>query len=300
MKQIPLYLVCLAVLLVMTACGGDDPVLPRDRDVTMTVDALTHVLDNATGEATLTLDDKNTVVVHQKSHTADFTLHATYGGASHSFAVTGVELKAVDYQDYRYTFAAAGGGVTNLTGTVDLSDQVLILSYDVDGRHVCVSIPDVFFAQTGVKFTYADASSTTTATSFWTLKMGPKAQTAGVSIGDLLIGGDLLKTADGNWERKGRQLTTLVAHGATVTPTSAGFKVTASAPDCFAVPAGTTSPINDYQMRDIELNVDMTQGHLDGTLNMHHILERDDKGNPTLWDDYQVEVSGETFKRPMF
>ena len=312
MKQLTLYFICLAMMLGMTACGSDEPDLDRQRDVTVSC-SLTHVLNTSTNESTLNTSNVNTVVVHQRALTADFTLQATIDGAKRQFTVTGVPLKRVDYQDYRYTFNydSASGDVKNLKGTVDVSDVALFISYDVEGHHVDTSIPDVFFAQTGVKFSYTDGTSTTAANSFWTLKVNDSANSANLMINDLNIARDSVDNVivDDTGKRivmpgrNGRFLTALMGRGAQVQPTPQGFKVTGTQLESVAtfgdgdhVAGGSSRQTEDYIVREVALDVNMTTGRLDGTMVIRHVFKRDPDKNPLEWDDMNVQVSGETYK----
>lgn len=310
MKQLTLYFVCLAVMLGMTACGSDEPDLDRLRDVTVSC-SLTHVLNQSTNEATLNTTDVSTVLVHQRGLTADFTLQATIDGVKRQYTITGVPLKRVDYQDYRYTFAGEGGGVTNLKGTVDVSDVVLLISYDVDGHHINASIPEVFFAQTGVKFNYNDGTSTTAANSFWTLNVNAGASTANLMINDLNIARDSVDNVivDDTGKRvlvpgrNGRFLTALSGRGANVQPTAQGFKVTGTQLQSVAtfgdgdhVAGGNSRQTEDYVIREVALEVNMATGRLDGTMVIRHVFKRDPDKNPLVWDDMSLQVSGETYK----
>ena len=93
MKQLTFYFACLALLLGMSACGDDGPSMDRDRDVTMNVETVTHVLNPATGEATVGTTEVNTVLVRQRALTADFKLQATIDGVKHEYVVANVPLK---------------------------------------------------------------------------------------------------------------------------------------------------------------------------------------------------------------
>ena len=313
MKQFALYVACLAMLLSMSSCGDDGPEMDRQRDVTMTVKALTHVVNTSTHAATLTMDEENVVLVRQRVLTADFTLRATIDGRKQTFTVTGVPLSRVENQDYRYTFAnASGGGVSNLHGMVDLSDQVLMVHYDVAGHHVNSAITDVFFAQTGVKFNYSDGSSTTAANSFWTLKVYHATDSANVIVNDLKIDRDTVveyvtdKSGKRTEVRKrgSRIFTSLNGFRADVAPTAEGFTVTgvqlssvATYGDGDHVAGGSSKQTEDYLLRDVNLNVNMEAGRLDGTLVIRHVLKRDADKFPTEWDDIRAQVSGETYRQ---
>ncbi len=305
MKRINLYFACLAMLLLATACGSDEPDLDRQRDTSVSC-SLTHVLDPSTGQATLSTTDVSTVLVHQRALTADFDLQVTIGGTKRRFTVTGVPLKRVENQDYRYTFAdGQGGGVTNLKGTVDVSDVVLIMSYDADGYHVDATIPEVFFAQTGVKFNYTDGTTTTAAGSFWTLKVDNEARSGSVEINDLTIARDSVIefVTDKNGirqevpSRKGRHLTRLFGRQATIAPTAKGFKVTGEQLNSVAtISSDLTKQTVDYIVRNVDIEVDMKTGRMDGTLVIRHVFKRDPDNVPTEWDDINAQVSGETFR----
>lgn len=313
MKRLTLYLSFIALLAMVSACGNDEPTLDRQRDVTMSVETVTHVLDPATGETTMGTTEVNMVVVHQRALTADFKLQATIGGVKHEYAVADVPLTRVEYQDYRYTFdAASGGEVTNLCGIVDLADQVLTVHYDVAGHHVSSTISDVFFAQTGVKFTYTDGTTSSAGGSFWTLKVNSGGRSASVIVNDLKIDRDTVVeyVTDSNGTRSevhkrgSRVLTSLNGHGATVEPTAQGFSVTgetltsvATYGDGDHVAGGNSQQTENYIVCNVALTVNMETGRLDGTLVIRHVLKRDAEGNPTEWDDIQAQVSGETYRQ---
>ena len=313
MKQLTFFFACLTLLLGLSACGDDGPSMDRDRDVTMNVETVTHVLNPATGEATVGTTEVNTVLVRQRALTADFKLQATIDGVKHEYVVADVPLTRVAYQDYRFTFASAGSGeVTNLRGVVDLYEQVLTVHYDVAGLHVSSTIPEVFFAQTGVKFTYTDGTTSSAANSFWTLKVNAGGRTASVVVNDLKIDRDTVVEyiTDGSGHRTevqkrgSRVLTSLNGHGATMEPTAEGFKVTgaqltsvATYGDGEHVAGGNSKQTENYIVRDVLINVNLETGRLDGTLVIRHVLKRDAEGNPTEWDDIQAQVSGETYRQ---
>lgn len=296
------FLVCMGLMLTVTACGDDDPVIPRDRDVTMTVDALVHTL-NADGEASISLGDKNTFVYHPKTQTTDMKI--TLG--AQTFNLQQVPVTPVAYIDNRYEFNSAttsNPDVTNLNGIIDLSGSIAILQCDISSKHVCITIPDIFFEQNSVNMDYTDGSTSHDGNSFWTFSIDKTGNTAKISINNIEIAKDIM-IQDGKRTRIGRYFAGIIGEGANVTPTATGITITAESLNTKAS-YGNGQEVNDafktedYPIYNLQVNINLTTGKLQGNMVLRHVLTRDEQKIPTEWDDINMTVSGNIFKQLLF
>lgn len=307
-KKLFLFLSITAMLVLgLASCGSDEPDIPRDRDVTLSIKALSHVLNTTTNQAAI--DDKctNTMLVSQKNKTVDFDLHVIVNGSERTFAVKNVPLTAVE-ETSRFSFnqISTNTDVTNLQGTIDLYDQVAIFQYDIPGHHVCVTIPEVFFSQVSSALTYSDGSKSNYSPSFWTIKVNPTTMKANLSINDLEISKDLMIVTDENGnksqKRTGRFFNAINGNGANVEPTATGFKVIAenlTTQATYNGAQGTSAAIttNDYPMRELVAEVNLTASTLQATYTLRHVLARDADKFPTEWDDINFTSTGIVYKK---
>lgn len=294
------FLACLGLMLSLAACGDDDPEIPRDHDVTMTVEALVHTL-NSDGEASISVGDKNTFVFHPKTLTADMKL--TIG--AQTLNVQQVPVNAIDYT-YRYSFnspTTSNADITNLNGIFDIADPLAIFQCNLGSKHICFTIPDIFFEQSAVDFNYTDGSTSRDGDSYWIFSIDNTGKKADITINNIFIAKDIMMEA-GQPTRKGRFFSAIIGRGATVTPTATGMEIKADEIGTLAtygngehvVPAYQT---DNYPIRDLDVKIDLTHGTYQATMVIRHILSTNDNQQPTEWDDINVSSSGIIYKETL-
>ena len=309
-----LILIPLAMLLALTmaSCGNDEPDLPRDRDINMTITALTHVRNNSDQSAVIDVKHSNKFVVSQKNLTASMELNVAIDGQERTLSVKDVPLTVVP-ETSRYAFkqtTTSNPEVTNLQGTIDRLDAVAILQYDIAGHHVSVTIPEVFFSQTITSYDYADDLHSETSGAYWTLRVNNDSHSASVIINDVEIKYNLMrvmiKDTNGNndhmeWQRKGMFFTAIIGHGANVAATAQGVRISAEQLATVATygkdqqVAGALET-NDYPIRDLVADINLNDGTLQASYTLRHIIARDEDGIPTEWDDMQATTTGNIYK----
>lgn len=303
-KNIFIYFAAMAMAILFTACGSDDPVVPRDRDVTMTISTLTHLSNLSTGQANIAVAKNNTFVFHPKTLTLDMQLEVPINGTSRTFSITGIPVTAVEYT-YRYTFdetTCSNAEVTNLKGIVNITDPMAILQCDIAGYHVCMTIPSVFFERNVITFNYSDESKSTHNNGYWAFTINETGTKADISINDLLISKDIMIDATGKRSRSGRFFTSINGSGANVTVTTKGIKITADEIGTTATYGNVeqtqgTYKTDNYPIYNLTADIDLTTGKYTASMVIRHILTRDqDTKAPTEWDDINVEAAGSTFK----
>lgn len=305
-KNIYSIITLMAIALLLSACGNDDPIIPRDRDVTMTVEALTHISDISTGEAQIVMGNANTFTFHPKTLTLDIQLNATIDGTARTFSITGVPVKAVT-DTYRYTFDTATTGnseVTNLKGTIDISDPLAIAQCDVSGHHICITVPEIFFHQTAVYFSYSDGSKSSYGNSYWTLPIDSKGSTTGVSINNIEIANDLMSSGNES-KRSGRFFSAIMAYGAKVEATATGVKITADELNTVATygngeEVAAAYQTDNYPIMNLNADINLNAGTMTATFTLRHVLDRDNMKHPSQWDDISVTASGTIFRQSIF
>ncbi len=306
-KNAIIYLAITAMIMLFTACGSDDPEIPRDRDVTMTVTALTHIKNATTNEATVTTGDNNKFVFHPKTLTLDMQLEVPLtDGFIRTYAITGVPVKAVA-DTYRYTFDQAtcsNAAVTNLEGTIDIADPLAIMQCDIDGYHVCITVPEIFFHQTAVSFDYSDDSKSSYGNSYWNFTVNKAKMTADLSINNIEIAKDLM-IVDGERKRSGRYFSAIIGHGAELTVTPTGLKITAGELSTVATygngeQVAAAYQTENYPIVNLTTDIDLTTGTMHTSMTLRHILARDEMNHATEWDDITVKASGTIFRQPIF
>ena len=301
MKHTIIFIACLGLMISLAACGNDDPDIPRDRDVTMTVEALVHTL-TSDGNASIDIGDKNTFVFHPKTLTTDMKLSL----GAQAYNLQQVPVTAIE-NSYRYKFNSAttnNTDITNLNGVIDISDPLAIFQCNLGGKHICITIPDIFFEQNSVNMNYTDGSTSHDGNSYWTFSVGKTGQTAKVTINNLIIAKDIM-IKDGKRTRIGRYFAGIIGDGAIVTPTATGIAITAESLSTKASygngqEVADAYKTEDYPIHNLQVNIDLTTGYVQGSLVLRHVLTRDEQKQPTEWDDINVTLSGNVFKQSLF
>ena len=308
MRKTLFFAALAGLMLALTACGSDEPEINRDNRE-MKVKALTHVLNTTTHEATLTIGDENTYSMHITALKADMVLNIPIDGAKQVFNITNVALTR-DGETYRFSFNQAqtsNAAVTNLRGIIDMSDPMAIFQCDVNGHHVCVNIPDVFFNQVSLNFDYGDDIKSTYNHSNWITQVATGGQKANMLISDIEIAKDM-REAEGTFKRLGQFLQSLKVSDVGLEVTETGYRLTASQATTTGVDGTglTTNYLIDgksypyYTIRDLVNDVNLTSGTMTASFVLRHVLTYDkegsDAGRPTQVDDINVTASGKFFK----
>ena len=298
MKHTFIIFACLGLMMSLTACGNDDPEIPRDRDVTMTIEALVHTL-NADGEASISVGDKNEFVFHPKTLTADMKLSV----GNQTFNIQQLPVKAVEYT-YHYTFnspTTSNADITNLSGIFDIADPLAVMQCDMGDKHLCITIPDIFFEKNTVNFGYSDNSTSRDGNSYWIFSVDKTGKKADVIINNVEIAKDIM-IKDGTRTRTGRYFSAIIGNGANVTPTATGITISAETLSTKASygngqEVADAYKTEDYPINNLNINVNLTTGTYQASMVIRHILARDESKNPTEWDDIIVTASGIIFKQ---
>lgn len=313
MKKSLLFLMCLTMMAALMSCGSDEPEISRtDRE--MKVKALTHVLNNATGEATMTMGDENTYTMHLTALKADMRLNIVLNGSKQVLTVNNVPLTREGDYTYRFNFDLAqtdNPAVTNLKGLIDMPESLAIFQCDVNGHHVCVNIPDVFFNQVSLAFNYSDGSQSSYSNSNWITQIASNGQKADLLISDIEIAKDF-KESGGEFKRLGQFLKRIKAENIGLEVTATGYRITASQTTTETMD-GTglimTYTINNkkypyYIIRDLVNDVNLITGTMTANFVVRHVLEYSNQGanagEPTRWDDINVTATGKAFKDHLF
>lgn len=289
----------MGLMLSLAACGDDDPEIPRDRDVTMTVEALVHT-STADGNAFIAVGDKNTFVLHPKTLTADMKLSL----GTQTFNLQQVPVKTVEYIDNCYTInspTTSNADITNLSGVINFGDPMAIMQCNMGNKHLCITIPDIFFEKNTVNFGYSDNSTSRDGNSYWIFSVDKTGNKADIIINNVEIAKDIM-IKDGTRTRTGRYFSAIIGNGANVTPTATGITISAETLSTKASygngqEVADAYKTEDYPIHNLNINVNLTTGTYQASMVIRHILARDESKNPTEWDDIIVTASGIIFKQ---
>ena len=308
MKKTLLFAACLTLMLAFSACGSDEPEINRDNRM-MKVKALTHVLNNSTHEATLTVGEENTYTMHLTALKADMALNITIDGAEQVFNLTDVPLSRLE-DSYRFNFNQAqtsNAAVTNLRGMIDMSDPMAIFQCDVNGHHVCVNIPDVFFNQVNLTFKYSDDTQSSSNLAFWITQVASSSQKADMIINEMEIAKDM-RESGGEFKRLGQLLRSLTGRNAALEVTETGYRLTADqlnteGKDGTGLNTNYTIDGRSYPyyiIRDMVNDVNLADGTMTASFVLRHVLTYNKQGanvgQPSRVDDINVTASGKIFK----
>ena len=268
-----MMLVALAVMLVLPACGNDEPDW-RDRDVTAEYEMLNHVCDNGSADASVA-KVKNKLVFHRADLTADVLMQLD----GENLDVKDLKLK-LDDETGRYTCSAASTSnsrITNLAMNVDFNEQSMDIYYTVDGkRRVMCTMPQVFFLGNSSTLTYDDGKTSNDKASIYTFDIDPASMTATMKVSPLTN------------EQVFLVFETIIARSIAVKATPDGYELEAERPEVVSVlrridsSAGTltTTDARDsnghqlYPMRGMKAKLSLVSGVHETTFTMGSVEEK--------------------------
>lgn len=186
-KMFVKLLAVLAVMLVLPACGKDEPGW-KDRDVEFAPEMLCHVYDNTLNQGQVA-NAKNKLLFHRSKLTAD--LHLQPGVPALGDAVMEVkDLKVtLDEETGRYsvkTSVTSNLRVTDLNATIDFNEQSMTIYYTVDGRYrVMSTMTEVFYLSNSSTLNYDNGKSSNDGASVYMFDIDPLSMTATMKVAPL-------------------------------------------------------------------------------------------------------------------
>ncbi len=179
-----LFIAILAVTAV--SCGDDEPVIPRDRDITFSTFELFH-MGSTTPSASLQQCD---ITIHRKEVTADLVLRIALNGSDvETFNLTGIPLTYDDEKNV-YTAKAASTSharVTDLKLTIDCNDYIASMVFKVDNEQVVGTSNEIYYNKANTTIAYRDSAVYTYPHTRYLANIRPNGMTASVNFGELLI-----------------------------------------------------------------------------------------------------------------
>ena len=270
-------------LAAMTSCGDDDPVVPRDREVTMSVTSLNHITDMTTGVTSMS-SGKTTVVIAPDRTSASADITVAPAGAATTVSMGGITLTAEQDNAGRYAMKGDNQRITHFSGVLDINEQSILMNYRLDAKYQVMStMPEIYFLNARSEMDYDDGTSYTHESgSMYQIDINASSGTATIHVMELFN------------KQEHRVYDSMIAGGATVTTNAGGYHVTAERLPATTIYFVNGKPIEDkdnYILRDINLNIDLIQGNLTGTFVLRHITSRDENSHqPLTWNDTSVKV----------
>ena len=186
MKKLTYLIVALVALTVISSCGNDDPVIPRDRDIEFSTFELFHI----SGTTPTTSLEQCDITIHRKTDTADVTLSLALDGTTvEYFALTDIAL-TYDSDKNIYTASAATTSHTRITDlrlTIDCNDYIADMRFKVDGNEVIGTSNEILFGKATTTIAYRDSAIYTYPHTRYLTNIRPNGMSASLNFGELLI-----------------------------------------------------------------------------------------------------------------
>ena len=186
MKKLTYLIVALVALTVISSCGNDDPVIPRDRDIEFSTFELFHI----SGTTPTTSLEQCDITIHRKTDKADVTLSLALDGTTvEYFALTDIAL-TYDSDKNIYTASAATTSHTRITDlrlTIDCNDYIADMRFKVDGNEVIGTSNEILFGKATTTIAYRDSAIYTYPHTRYLTNIRPNGMSASLNFGELLI-----------------------------------------------------------------------------------------------------------------
>ena len=186
MKKLTYLIVALVALTVISSCGNDDPVIPRDRDIEFSTFELFHI----GGSTPTTSLEQCDITIHRKTDKADVTLSLALDGTTvEHFALSDIAL-TYDSDKNIYTASTATTSNTRITDlrlTIDCNDYIADMSFKVDGKEVTGTSNEILFGKATTTIAYRDSAIYTYPHTRYLTNIRPNGMSASLNFGELLI-----------------------------------------------------------------------------------------------------------------
>ena len=284
MKKHLSYLFAGLLALSCASCGSDDPVIPRDREVTMKINTISHIVD--TQNATMSVAGGTTTVVVNNDRTSCNATLSTAG--LNDVCVSGVSLTGIEDHAGRFHMSGGTSTVTNFTGLLDMNEQAIFANYTIDNRYrVMTTLPEVYYTQARSELTYSDGSTyTQNLGGMYQIDIDPATMTATLHIMQLHNG------------KESHYYTSIVARGIPVTLLVNGYRLNTamvSAEVNHTLNNQTVIDTNNYHLADLYFTADIAEGTMTAYYTLRHVLTRDEYQAPLTFTDIKVVALGSNY-----
>ncbi len=284
MKKHLIYMFAGLLALGCASCGEDDPVIPRDREVTMRLNTISHIVD--TQNSTMSVASGSTVVVLSGDRT---TCNATLSTAGlDNVSVSGATLTGIEDHAGRYHMSGGTSTAANFTGLLDMNEQAIFANYTIGGRYrVMTTLPEVYYTQARSELTYSDGTSyTQNLGGMYQIDIDPATMTATLHIMQLHNG------------KESHYYTSIIARGIPVTLLANGYRLNAamvSAEVNHTVNNQLVIDTDNYHIANINFTADIAEGTMSANYTLRRVLTRDEYQAPLTFNDINVVAIGSNY-----
>ena len=214
-----LYLLTIAGILLTTACGDDNDDPTHGTVYNRTYSILNHVTDATTGNVLAVTSGKVNYKIDITNLTADVNFGVKLDGNTETpFSFSSVKVANPSYGIYHFDNATPAASITEFAGLIDFNEEATRFSFVNAGKYrICATLPEIFYTNCNTNSTYSDGTTYDHKDDkpMFQFEIDPVKMTAKVIV--LFF----------NDTKNYRYIYNCNGNGATVTPTSYGYDITA-------------------------------------------------------------------------